>query len=257
MRQRLLKDSVLVTSQRTVSLQVHYRNKFLPQQPMCRCMFLCIQLLLSTMIQSIHVTTAAFNATRRNITKYPDWTNQRNPYEEGCLYSHGLQDMPRTCNSDDDDGGDSDTSKCSKNDMQYMEIRIHTGDWESITYESWIIQILLSEILHIPTTIDSGLGNEKTLNFYHPAGEFAYGRYTLYDSLATAYFSVNGDCVPILQRERGRNNPNVTCAHVIPESWRGTVVAVYWFASYGSACFSLVLFLFLFTTYNFSCFHLF
>jgi hypothetical protein len=187
----------------------------------CCCIFFLLDVLIvSTMIQSIPVTTAEFfNVTRRNITKFPDWKNQRNPYEEGCLYSHGLQHMPRTCNSDD-----TDTSKCSQNEMQYMEIRIHTGDWESITYESWIIQILLSELLHVPTTIDSGLENGGAMNFYNHQGDFSYGKYTLYDSLATAYFSEHGDCVPIIQSEGGRKS-NVTCAHVIPESWRGTSVS--------------------------------
>jgi hypothetical protein len=204
---RLMQHGMAAAPRRTVPL--------LLRKAPCRGIFLMDILLLSIMIQFVQFT-AAFNATRRNITKFPDWTNQRNPYEEGCLYSHGLQDTQRTCNSDD-----TDTSKCSENDMQYMEIRIHTGDWESITYESWIIQILLSEILHVPTTIDAGLGNDLTLNFYNNRGEFAYGKFTLYDSLATAYRSVHGDCVPIIQKERG-HNPNVTCAHVIPESWRGT-----------------------------------
>jgi hypothetical protein len=165
-------------------------------------------------------STAAFNATKRNITRYPDINNKLNPYDEGCLYSYGLQDVQRTCNSED-----TDVTKCSNNDLNYMEIRIHTGDWESITYESWIIQILLSEILHVPTTVDSGFGNEESLNFYNSRGEYSYGRYTLYDSLSTAYNSKDGDCVPIIQGEKLRN-PNVTCAHVIPESWRGTFASI-------------------------------
>ena len=155
-----------------------------------------------------------------NITRYPEVDNKRNPYDEGSLYSYGLQDIQRTCNSED-----TDTTKCSSNDLNYMEIRIHTGDWESITYESWIIQILLSEILHVPTTIDAGLGNVESLNFFHREGEYGYGRYTIYDSLSTAYHSENGDCISIIQSEKQRN-PNVTCAHVIPESWRGTFGAV-------------------------------
>ena len=108
-----------------------------------------------------------------------------------------------------------------------MEIRIHTGDWESITYESWILQILLSEILRVPTTIDSGVGNTASLNFYDPRGAYSFGKYSLYDSLATAYHRPDGDCVPILQQQQQQGDrPNVTCAHVIPESWRGTCVCV-------------------------------
>ena len=229
----LLQHGIRYQSRRAAALvsmlMLHHRyvksippQLLLPQQS--RYIFLIVTLLLlPTMIQSMHDSPAAFDLTKKSITKLPDWTNQRNPYEEGCLYSHGLQSIPRTCNSDD-----TDTSKCSKNDMQYMEIRIHTGDWESITYESWIIQILLSELLHVPTTIDAGmLEDGVTLNFYNNYGDLSYGKYSLYDAISTAYFSEHGDCVPIMQKGKGIH-PNVTCAHVVPESWRGTFSLDQW-----------------------------
>ena len=219
-KMRLLQHGTSDIEPRAVSFIRHRRRKFTPQrlhQERCRCTFrIAVLLILSTLLQSLHGSSHAFNSTKRNITKYPDLSDAPNPYEEGCLYSHGLQYIQRTCNSDD-----TDTSKCSENEMEYLEIRIHTGDWESIVYESWILQILLSEILHVPTTIDSGLGNAVALNFYNPLGEYSYGRYTLYDSLAAAYNSVDGDCVSVIQSQKD-DNPNVTCAHVIPESWRGT-----------------------------------
>lgn len=200
-----------------VPFPLYGTNTLIAPLPRNRCMFLLlVSLQLLPILHALQSSTAAFNATKRNITRYPDINNKLNPYDEGCLYSYGLQDVRRTCNSED-----TDMTKCSNNDLNYMEIRIHTGDWESITYESWIIQILMSEILHVPTTIDSGFGNEESLNFYNSRGEYSYGRYTLYDSLSAAYNSKDGDCVPIIQGEK-LHNPNVTCAHVIPESWRGT-----------------------------------
>ena len=137
-------------------------------QPRNRCAFLLLLLVLLWQVTSTKIhASPAYNTTERNITRYPDVNHKRNPYDEGCLYSYGLQDIQRTCNSED-----TDTTKCSSNDLNYMEIRIHTGDWESITYESWIIQILLSEILHVPTTIDAGLGNVESLNFFHSEGGY-------------------------------------------------------------------------------------
>ena len=203
-----------------VSSPVHSTYSWIPPLHRSRGVYLLLIVQFSTMMQALHASSAAFNATRRNITRYPDINNKLNPYDEGCLYSYGLQNIQRTCNSED-----TDTTKCSNNDLKYMEIRIHTGDWESITYESWIMQILLSEMLHVPTTIDSGYGNDGSLNFYNSLGDFSYGRYSLYDSISTAYFSENGDCVPIIQGKK-LQNPNITCAHVIPESWRGELVSV-------------------------------
>ena len=175
-------------------------------------------------------SSSSSSSKRRNFTKLPDFGPvNTNPYEQGCLYSYGLSNHPRTCNSDDQTTTTTTTTSknCLENDLNYMEIRIHTGDWESITYESWILQILLSEILRVPTTIDSGVGNTASLNFYDPRGAYSFGKYSLYDSLATAYHRPDGDCVPILQQQQQQGDrPNVTCAHVIPESWRGTCVCV-------------------------------
>jgi hypothetical protein len=183
-------------------------------------MLLTVQLLLVLALQgkvvivqggsTLNSTEAHHNNT---IAKDPNRT-KLNPYEEGCLYSYGIQPTKRTCNSDDVDTAD---AFCAMNDMNYMEIRILAYNWESIVYEAWLLQILLSEILQVPTTIEAGRGETASLNFYNTNAEYEYGVHTTYESLKKAYSIEGGDCTLV----DTRNNPNITCSHVIPEIWKG------------------------------------
>jgi hypothetical protein len=160
-------------------------------------------------------STVNLTQVRHNnsVTKYPDRT-KLNPYEEGCLYSHGIQPTKRTCSSDDTDTAD---AFCSLNEMNYMEIRIVANNWESTVYEAWLFQILLSELLQVPTTIEAGRGELASLNFYNTNADYEYGVHTTYESLKRANSIEGSDCTLL----DTRNNPNITCAHVIPEIWKG------------------------------------
>jgi hypothetical protein len=104
-----------------------------------------------------------------------------------------------------------------------MEIRIHAQDWDSSLFESWILQVLLSELLNVPTTIESGTA-DGLLNLYHPDAPIIYGG-ALKDEPDLALlnaFEVK-DCRDLAAQ---RNATGVTeqyrpCAHIIPERWKG------------------------------------
>jgi len=132
-----------------------------------------------------------------------------NPYRSGCLREHleEFKDVWRTCNSDDDPN-DANVM-CNHSEFNYPEIRILAQNWETPLLSAWVIQILLSELLNVPTTIETS-STERKANFYDPNNELQYGTVGYdYDALRTA-FKV-GDC-------RLTNEP---CAHVLPEAWNG------------------------------------
>ena len=45
--------------------------------------------------------------------------------------------------------------------MNHPEIRIFAYDWESSLFQAWILQILLSELLDIPATIETGVEGDR------------------------------------------------------------------------------------------------
>jgi hypothetical protein len=77
------------------------------------------------------------------------------------------------CNSEDEYGA-ANKGICSapSSYFNYTEIRIAPGDWESSMFTSWIIQIMLSEILNVPTTIH--VGGDGKLNFYDMENSLDY-----------------------------------------------------------------------------------
>jgi hypothetical protein len=55
-----------------------------------------------------------------------------------------------------------------------MEIRVAVGNWDSATALGWLTQIILSEIMGVPTSIESGMYGSSR-DFYDPQaalGEF-------------------------------------------------------------------------------------
>jgi hypothetical protein len=135
-----------------------------------------------------------------------------NPFESGCLYARlpGWE-KKRVCNSDDP----LDAAKmgvCTEPILDYMEVRIISGNWESITFNAWLMQILLSEILQVPTTLESGLPN-ISVNLYEESGAFEYGSYDPVTAFENAF--QYKDC-----RLASRSEANYeTCAHVQSEFW--------------------------------------
>jgi hypothetical protein len=161
-------------------------------------------------------TSSSTTSMRRDLSD--DTTHESiNPYTSGCLHAKELVSQIRVCNSEDP----VEAVKygiCRLPEVDYMEIRIFSDNWESITFEAWILQIILSEMLDVPTTIEAG-SYEGLLNFYHPDAPMVYGTTTgSIDALQLAYDL--GDC---------RNAKKVIdnyqpCAHIDPEQWNGTLV---------------------------------
>ena len=139
-----------------------------------------------------------------------------NPYMTGCLnnfYSQADQKLgapkaflsKRTCNSKD-----STRENCVPTALPYQEIRLHHADWESSMMYSWIIQIFLSEYLHVPTLV--GMNDAETeASFYAPNMLMSYSsKPYAWEELITAN-EMGGRC------DLTEND----CAHVLPEVWKG------------------------------------
>ena len=77
---------------------------------------------------------------------------------------------------------------------------------------SWIQQIILSEVLGVPVTIESGPGNnDDELSFYHFKNKYELPNQTYpMELLVEADRVLDGNC----------SDTETPCAHVIPEIWR-------------------------------------
>lgn len=135
-----------------------------------------------------------------------------NPYEQGCLFRHGVSDKKRVCNSEDLPNA-VEKGLCRKADIEYPEVRLFANDWESAIFETWILQIILSELLDVPTTTETGVYGSK-IDFYNPHNAFDFGNSNYTDSMANS--ALLKDC-----RKAMRSASNYEpCAHVITEIWQ-------------------------------------
>jgi hypothetical protein len=159
-------------------------------------------------------SSSSSTSTRRDLSDTDD-TDSINPYTSGCLHAKELVSQIRVCNSEDPIEA-STSGICRLPEVDYMEIRIFSDNWESITFEAWILQIILSELLDVPTTIEAG-SYEGSLNFYHPDAPMEYGTPGSNDALQLAYEI--GDC-----RNAEKDIDNYQpCTHIDPERWTGTL----------------------------------
>jgi len=152
-----------------------------------------------------------------------------NPFAAGCLRSKlGAEWRVRVCNSDDihnnnkksNSNSTSSQSHCSVPEFDYPEIRIAPGNWESSIFQAYITQIVLSEILGVPSTLESG-SRDVLLSFYDETNSFPYpNRAYGYDDLRIANKAPGGDCTYVLNQDA-----EATCAHVLPEVWAGQKAA--------------------------------
>ena len=123
----------------------------------------------------------------------PDTSTCTNPFASGCLRNIlGPANFPayRTCNSDDDvdangNAINSTTKLCAPSPFDYEEVRILSQNWESAMLSSWIMQIVLSELLGVPTTMETSMpDDEASFNFYDPSMRFSYSKRSYdYDAL--------------------------------------------------------------------------
>jgi 7 transmembrane sweet-taste receptor of 3 GCPR len=151
-------------------------------------------------------------------------TNQKNPYSSGCLQAK-LENWTRLriCNSDDDPI-EAIGILCQPPQFDnYLEIRIQPRNWDSILILSWLTQIILSELLGVPTTLEGGPEHSQALNFYAPQSPttLTYPMERDFEVVATPMELPHGDC-----RLANRGVDSVTgdydyqyCAHFIPELW--------------------------------------
>ena len=152
-----------------------------------------------------------------------------NPFQNGCLQAlSGRQDIKsiqymmhkRACTAQDRDDENCHRSSLSTN---HAEVRIAVQDWASSLILAWIYQILLSELLDIPVTLEFGLDKEKmgatkgssVGDFYDPSAEFIYGQNSYpfeYLKKASSMMANNEVCT---------STSNENCAHILPEIWGG------------------------------------
>ncbi len=139
-----------------------------------------------------------------------------NPYERGCLILGGNVSGAklRVCNSNDDVAF-VEQGKCRQPYFDHLEIRILSQNWETVFFETWLLQIILSELLDVPTTVETGT-RDAALNFYDPDAPFEYGT-AGNDVSALVTAAQVKDC-----RTVANSDPYVPCAHV--GKWRMCVL---------------------------------
>ena len=109
-------------------------------------------------------------------------SNQQHANGAATLPSHSLHTQRRVCNSNDGPLGNGlrKNIRCREPSFQYEEVRIAPGDWESAVLISWIYQIVLSEVLHVPTVLEFGLEGPSEFqtseegSFYDEFNRFEY-----------------------------------------------------------------------------------
>lgn len=140
-----------------------------------------------------------------------------NPYQNGGCLRNRLEgwNQIRVCNSEDTPEAIA-LGYCRPPDpsFDYTEIRIATHNWESAFFQAWILQIVLTEILGVPATLETGLP-QANLNFYDRFSRFEYGVAYPLDALRVA--REYGDC-RLVPQSPGKYQ---ACAHMLPEAWIG------------------------------------
>ena len=125
----------------------------------------------------------------------------------------------RVCGSEDPpEAEELGYCRTSPLDEFYTEVRILVLGWESSYFQAWILQILLSEVLQVPVSIETG-GPEGSDDFYGINTPLDYPKYDAnYEELSVS--SEVLDC-----RLDANNSPSSSpdtyraCAHVVPEVW--------------------------------------
>jgi 7 transmembrane sweet-taste receptor of 3 GCPR len=95
-----------------------------------------------------------------------------------------------------------------------------------VLFGSWILQILLSEIVGVPTTLETGV-LDTVMQYYDINNRFEFG--TTANNLQAFRNAVelgDGDCRNIQQPDAVNETTYISCAHVIPEVWTARSVEV-------------------------------
>jgi hypothetical protein len=126
------------------------------------------------------------------------------------------------CNSDDARDAEA-LGLCVAPEFEgYMEVRMTAGNWETSFFNAWLLQILLSEILGVPTTLEPGMPKTR-INYYDTTGAVEYGeiqntrafenahKYTDCRHLTEHNQNLDDDADPYTEYE--------PCSNFIPEFW--------------------------------------
>jgi len=190
-------------------------------------LFVCLS---SWLVQAVHGSTVACVQTSdcetilRQGSQCVDGFCTNPFYHGGCLKSllpddvrDNLKKRLRVCNSQDPPEAEQ-LGYCRPSPMKYAEIRIGGRNWESAMFGAWIMQILLSEILDMPTSIEGGVPG-LDLNFYHPNNAFEFWK-AEFDPALTELTSATRvkDCSTVTS-DPDHYEP---CSHILPEVWWAT-----------------------------------
>ena len=129
-----------------------------------------------------------------------------NPYQQRCLD----ETVYRVCNSDDIARNASEKGLCSLPPQNYPEIRLYQQNWETSIFQSWMYQILLMEVVGVPTTIGLRTGQTEKASFYSPTNTMEYGPVEYpYHALDKANRVPGNDC----------RLTSEDCAQLLMEEW--------------------------------------
>jgi hypothetical protein len=128
-----------------------------------------------------------------------------------------VQSTPRACNSED--SRDAIEEGLCVNSIGFEEVRIFSQNWESAVIASWIMQIIYSEMLGIPSTLETGMA-DKNLNFYERTSRLEYGgAMDNYEMYQNAYDAPGGDCTTYKTSNDNEAEDYISCAHATMEFW--------------------------------------
>lgn len=184
-----------------------------------RCAFL---LLLTTFTCSTH---AACTTDEECVSQYgsgsvcdPVAQYCRSPIEQGCLYNRlPGWNKKRTCNSDDPPNA-AEMGLCEPSPLDYMEIRIISRSWDSGRFNVWLVQLILSELLGVPTTVEEGSPTVTYDNLYRPDDQELPTEWANYPDTFSDYEATDEvtDCRLV---SRANDENFRTCAHFSAEAW--------------------------------------
>ena len=120
----------------------------------------------------------------------------------------------RVCNSEDPLPETVERGVCREPLFEYDEIRIQSQNWDGAIFGTMVLQIVLSELLDVPATIETGTFDAK-LNFYHPDSPFGYG--APYDWKAFEGAAAKGN-VGCTKSDRSKENYQ-SCANAVIETY--------------------------------------
>ena len=119
---------------------------------------------------------------------------------------------PRVCNSDDT--GKEKTVCRSPKLENYFEVRTVPCDWDESIMLGWVNQILISEVLGVPSSIEGGNGlGDPSFSFYDTESRLKYPALNYKAAMQTLVEAdrVDGDC----------SKTDKPCGHIMPSVWTG------------------------------------